>query len=233
MSLSAGRDLQPLAYSCLPRSGKLAGHRNVNTDSHSTLPDAANKGKPLLMSPRRRRELEIEELEAEHRAETWTKVADDTDERVQTEAHAKAIEADDAGSQIDVVNNNYDADEREIAEDTSTPETKEMKTKNLDVVNEGKERELLSEQDEEREMTDISSNEKQEEEATDQKEKPVKMDRDEATKIIEETCEDGEGSCVEDELHTPIAASTSTGTLLSKVFDDDGYLLCCSYVATT
>ena len=233
MSLSAGRDLQPLAYSCLPRSGKLAGHRNVNTDSHSTLQDAANKGKPLLMPPRRRRELEIEELEAEHRAETWTKVADDTDERVQTEAHAKAIEADDAGSQIDVVNNNYDADEREIAEDTSTPETKEMKTKNLDVVNEGKERELLSEQDEEREMTDISSNEKQEEEATDQKEKPVKMDRDEATKIIEETCEDGEGSCVEDELHTPIAASTSTGTLLSKVFDDDGYLLCCSYVATT
>ena len=186
------------------------------------------------MSPRRRRELEIDELEAEHRAETWTKVADEADEtRVQvdkTEAHAKAIEADDAGSQIDVVNKNYDADEREIAEDTSTLETKETTTENLDIVNEGKERELLSEHDEEREMTDIISNEKQEEEATDQMEKPVNIDGDEATKIIEETCEDGEGSCVEDELHTPIAASTSSlpNTLLSKVFDDDGYLRCCS-----
>ena len=239
MSLSAGRDLQPLAYSCLPRSGKLAGHRNVNTDGHSTLQDAANKGKPLLVPPRRRRELEIEELEAEHRAETWTKVADETDERVQTEAHAKieAIEADDAGSQIDVVNNNYDADEREIAEDTSTLEAKEMKTENLGVANEGKERELLSEQDEEREMTDIISNDKQEEEATGQKEKPVKMDRDEATKITEKTYEDGEHICVEDELHTPIAVSTSslptgTGTLLSKVFDDDGAVASQYYVAT-
>ena len=220
MSLSAGRDLQPLAYSCpsgtMP-SSKLAGHRNVNTDSHSTLQDAPQqataKGKPLLMSPRRRRELETDELEAEHRAETWTKVADEADEtRVpvdKTEAHAKAIEADDAdaGSQTDDVNN-YDADERET-DDTSTLETKEMMTENLDVVNEGKERELLSEQDEEREMTDIS-NEKEEEEATNQMEKPDNMDRDEATKTIEETCEE------------------DPNTLLSKVFDDDGFLRCCS-----
>ena len=219
MSLSAGRDLQPLVYSCpsgtMP-SSKLAGHRNVNTDSHSTLQDAPQqataKGKPLLMSPRRRRELETDELEAEHRAETWTKVADEADEtRVQvdkTEAHAKAIEADDTGSQIDVVNKNHDADEREIADDTSTLETKEMTTENLDVVNKGKERELLSEQDEEREMTDIS-NEKEEEEATNQMEKPDNMGRDEATKTIEETCEE------------------DPNTLLSKVFDDDGFLRCC------
>ena len=222
MSLSAGRDLQPLAYSSPSGScpSKLARHRNVNTctDSHSTLQDAPQqataKGKPLLMSPRRRRELETDELEAEHRAETWTKVADEADEtRVpvdKTEAHAKAIEADDAdaGSQTDDVNN-YGADEREIADDTSTLETKEMTTENLDVVNEGKERELLSEQDEEREMTDIS-NEKEEEEATNQMEKPDNMDRDEATKTIEETCEE------------------DPNTLLSKVFDDHGFLRCCS-----
>ena len=201
-------------------SSKLAGQRNVNTDSHSTLQDAPQqataKGKPLLMSPRRRRELETDELEAENRAETWTKVVDEADEtRVQvdkTEAHdAQAIEADDTGSQIDVVNKNHDADEREIADDTSTLETKEMTTENLDVVNEGKERELLSEQDEEREMTDIrSSNEKEEEEATNQMEKPDNMNRDEATKTIEETCEE------------------DPNTLLSKVFDDDGFLRCCS-----
>ena len=223
MSLSAGRDLQPLAYSCpsgtMP-SSKLAGQRNVNTDtsSHSTLQDAPQqataKGKPLLMSPRRRRELETDELEAEHRAETWTKVVDEADEtRVQvdkTEAHdTKAIEADDTGSQIDVVNKNHDADEREIADDTSTLKKKEMTTEILDVVNEGKERELLSEQDEEREMTDIS-NEKEGEEATNQMEKPDNMNRDEATKTIEETCEE------------------DPNTLLSKVFDDDGFLRCCS-----
>ena len=198
-------------------SSKLAGHRNVNTDSHSTLQDAPQqataKGKPLLMSPRRRRELETDELEAEHRAETWTKVVDEADEtRVQvdkTEAHAKAIEADDTGSQIDVVNKNHDADEREIADDTSTLKKKEMTTEILDVVNEGKERELLSEQDEEREMTDIS-NEKEGEEATNQMEKPDNMNRDEATKTIEETCEE------------------DPNTLLSKVFDDDGFLRCCS-----
>jgi len=237
MSLSAGRDLLPLAYSC--PSGKSRSHRNESSDEQAnTAP--ANKGKAFLMSPRRRRELEIDELEAELRAETLAKVDEAGETRVQvdnTEALVTADEADDARTQVDVVNKSYD--EREITKDTSkNRETEEVTTENLDIVNgkgqdelleEGQIRELR-EQDEERETTDTSIiEEKQEEEGIDEIEEFCEKKEGDATEIIEESDEHEEGRCVEDELHTQFDSMSYLPTLLSNIFDDDGYLHCCSY----
>ena len=174
----------------------------------------ANEAKALsIISPRRRREQEIDELEAEHRVEVLVK-ADE----------AKEIRTAQADNIVTLVTHDVVAESQrdEVDIDIATNNEREHD----DPIEEGK---LSIQQDEMRKMvktTILTVQEEPEGRSVESIEEQNEKEASESREQFDEPVEDEVKEAIEDEMPT----ANSIGyipALLSKVFDENGYLYCC------
>ena len=216
MSLSASRNLVPLAYNC--QSG-MARRAHGSESSQSPTPDeqitAQVEAKPLsIISPRRRREQEIDELEAEHRAEVLAK--DDGAEETRT----------DQADNVVMITPVTDSDVESKKDERDTVIATNNEREHDDPTAEGN---ASVQQDEMREMahtTILTVQEEDEGRSVESIEEQNEKEASESREQFDEPVEDEAEEMVEDEMPT----TNSIGyipALLSKVFDENGYLHCC------
>ena len=228
MSLSAGRNLVPLAYNCESGIAR-RGNRSESKPSSPTPEDEqitaqANEAKALLIiSPRRRREQEIDELLAEHRAEALVK-ADEVEDMRTAEAD-KIVTLDAARTETDDFTESQNNGGMDIDIPTS-------KAKWHDAPREEGE---LKVRDEMREMTnDTVRNPEHEGKVVESIEGHHENEEGESREQIDEPVTDEVKKPVEDEIEEAVEEDVPTEhsiayipALLSKVFDENGYLHCC------
>jgi len=252
MSLSAGRNLVPLAYSCQSgvsrqAHGSEASRSPPNPPSEQITAPAkeaeATKALSIIASPRRRREQEIDELEAEHRAEVVAKADQAEETKVEHEDDA-------ARTGVDDVIKNHDGG-KNTTEETKKPKSEQVirEMENEDVADEHGHDERSEEgkvnlQDEMRELTDISSKTIAGEEngrSAEQIEGQVEKNEQESpeqtggenggsTEQIEGQVEKSEQESpeqIQDETPPPANSIGYIPALLSKVFDEKLSLNCC------
>lgn len=214
MSLSASRNLVPLAYNCQSGMARRA-HGRESSPEDEQITAQANEAKALsIISPRRRREQEIDELEAEHRAEVLVK--DDGAEETRTG------QADNVVMITPVTDRDVESkkDERDTViatnneRDHDDPTEEENASVKQDVMREKAHTNILTvqEEDEGRSVESIEDHSKKE--------------ASESREQFDEPVEDEAEEMAEDQIPT----TNSIGyipALLSKVFDENGYLHCC------
>ena len=211
MSLSASRNLVPLAYNCQSGMARRAHGRESSPEDEQITAQAKALS---IISPRRRREQEIDELEAEHRAEVLVK--DDGAEETRTAQADNVVTV----TLVDGANVESQKDERDTniatkyEREHDDPKQEGNASAQQDETRETANTTILTVQEEDEGRSVESIEEQNEKEASDSREQIDEPVEDE----VEEVVEDGMPTT------TPIDYIPA---LLSKVLDENGYFHCC------
>lgn len=227
MSLSASRNLVPLAYNC--QSG-MARRAHGSKSSPCPAPEdeqitaQANEAKALsILSPRRRREQEIDELEAEHQVEVLAK--DDEAEETRTAQADKIVTLGVSDDDVDDAARTEIEDVKESQNDATNTSTDIAMSKEMAY-------DVSKEEGETREMANDTVTSIQAEDAEDEGRSVESIEEQKETEAYESREQFDEP--VEDEVEEPVENEIPTANsrgyipaLLSKVLDENGYLNCC------